>query len=533
MPQVGAVVGPGAGPGNKLIATTLVELLAVRGRTAAAQRATRTLSLGETGLVQTSAWLEGDAIDQMFSAADVDVTLARSVGHRLTEPDATGLRLYGLGLATPEKAYRRIQSLLPREHTDATWNIESIGEGVAEISFRAAKAESKSRAEAARCAFRCGQLEAIPGLFGLLPARVTESSCLARGDDACCYQVAWDRAPHTGFWRGIAAGLGVSAGISVAVIKLGAPVVPGLLSAALSLGIGVAAGRVFDLHRQLESVAGARRGHLALFDQVDDALASKLDALARADAQLVRQSTPARNAAQSAAPSESNARSGPDAETLAAAHEIHAAAGDLECWFEKQGSSAKGKKKARIADERGRVREIREWAARIAERAGENEIGLFRATDLNPLVSRAIACARPSLGARAVVKVDSDPKLRAIQCAPVQIEELVMQLLRNAVEASVSISDAPEVTVSLRNVSQGVELSVEDRGVGIESSAIDEVFDPFFGDKPVGVGGGFGLPVCLRIVEQHGGELRIESEDRAGTRVCVFLPEKNSQTEEA
>ena len=85
----------------------------------------------------------------------------------------------------------------------------------------------------------------------------------------------------------------------------------------------------------------------------------------------------------------------------------------------------------------------------------------------------------------------------------------------------------------MRNVPQGVELAVEDRGVGIESSAVDEVFDPFFGDKPIGVGDGFGLPVCLRIVERHGGELRIESEDRAGTRVCIFLPEKQTQAEGA
>ncbi len=533
MSQVGAVGGPGAGPGNKLIATTLVELLVVRGRTAAAQRATRAVALGEAGLVQTSAWLEDDAIDRMFSAADVDATLARSVGHRLTEPDATGLRLYGLGLATPEKAYRRIQSLLPREHANAVWSIDSIDEGVAEVAFTAAEGMPNARTAGARCAFRRGQLEAIPGLFGLLPARVEESACLAKGDDACLYHVAWDRAPRTGLWRGVAAGLGVSAGIATAVIGLGSPMIPGLLSAALSMGVGAAAGRVFDLHRQLEAVAGARRGHLALFDQVDDALASKLDALARADAQLVGQGAPARNAAQSAAPSESAARRGPDPETLAAAHEIHAAAGDLECWFEAQGTTADGEAKGLIADERGRVREIREWAARIAERSGQNQIGSARAADLNALVSRAIACARPSLGARVVIKVESETELQAIPCEPVQIEELVVQLLRNAVEASVSISEAPEVLVSLRNVSQGVELAFEDRGVGLESSAIDEVFDPFFGDKPIGVGGGFGLPVCLRIVERHGGELRIESEDRAGTRICVFLPEKQTQVEEA
>jgi len=102
---------------------------------------------------------------------------------------------------------------------------------------------------------------------------------------------------------------------------------------------------------------------------------------------------------------------------------------------------------------------------------------------------------------------------------------MVGQLVQNAIEASVELSGAPEVFVTLANGARGVELVVEDRGVGIESAEIDEVFDPFFGDRPLGAGGGLGLTLCLRIIEGHGGELRIENQDRAGTRVSVWLPE--------
>ena len=63
-----------------------------------------------------------------------------------------------------------------------------------------------------------------------------------------------------------------------------------------------------------------------------------------------------------------------------------------------------------------------------------------------------------------------------------------------------------------------------DRGVGIESTEVDEVFDPFFGERPAGAGAGLGLTVCLRIVERHGGALQIENQGRAGTRVTVLLP---------
>ena len=95
---------PAAGPGNKTIATTLLELLAVRGRAGARERALRALGLPDGALAEAPAWLDGDALDRFFAAVDLDAGLARALGHRLCAPDATGLPLYGLGLATPEKA---------------------------------------------------------------------------------------------------------------------------------------------------------------------------------------------------------------------------------------------------------------------------------------------------------------------------------------------------------------------------------------------------------------------------------------------
>jgi signal transduction histidine kinase len=156
-----------------------------------------------------------------------------------------------------------------------------------------------------------------------------------------------------------------------------------------------------------------------------------------------------------------------------------------------------------------------------------------RTVDLGALVARGIASVRPLLSPNAVIQLEVDDDLEPVTCEPVQIEQLVIQLVRNAIEASGAIMDAPEATVSLRRVRSGVEIAVEDRGPGIESSAVDEVFDPFFGDAPLGTNGGFGLPFCLRIVEAHGGELRIEAEDRPGTRVSVILPQGGTRNAES
>ena len=530
----------GSGPGNKQIATTFLESLAVRGEAAARERAMRALGLGEGGLTETKTWLPDDVLGRMFIAADTDPSVARSVGHRLMAPDASGFSLYRLGLATPEKAYRRVQSLLPRESATSFWTAGEIGSGSARIEYHdrpvgdAGTHAKRSglgseRGGAALCALRVGMLEAVPGLFGLLPARVEESTCLSKGADACRYEIHWERHSTSGLWTGVGVGLALALGFLVTAFAFGPSVLPvsvGGFLAMASLGLATSIGRTFDLHRQLEAVAGARRGHLALLDQVDDALASKLDALARADAKLegdefsyrADRSLPDSNA-------DSPGTASINGEVRAAALKIHTVAGDLECWFEDDAAAAIESDEAQLEKPRGLVREIRGLAAKITEDGASGELRSGDPVDLVALAARAIAAARPTLPRSTIIRLDHDDDLGPIVCEPVQIEQVVVQLLCNAVEASRGLSESPEVFVSLRKMARGIELAVEDRGVGIESSELDEVFDPFFGERRAGIDEGFGLPVCLRIVERHGGELRIEAEDRPGTRVSILLPD--------
>ena len=532
----GRSTGMGSGPGNRIIAATVLEWLALRGQAGAHERASR--MLGEAGLVGAGSWLADDVIAGIFAAGEVDASLARAMGHRLVTPEATGLRLYGLGLATPEKAYRRVQALLPRASARAQWTVEAIESQSARLRFElepgggdASAGGSKRRAEESLCALRRGMLEAIPGLYGLLPAEVVDVRCRAKGDPDCCYDLQWRTLSRHGVLGGFAIGLGIAAGLGATAVFLGGPLlVLGGSFAAIGLSglsaviLGITLGRVYDLTRQLDAVAGARRGHLALFDQVDDALAAKLDALARAEAKLEGELSPSpvRRPGRDGTPdpvSTENHRG-----MLAAAQQIHAAAGDLECWFERLAENAGEGSRVAISEERGLVREIREWAARIGQLGAPDGQGARVPVDLAALVGRAVATARPSLAPSAVIEVEADADLRRIECEPVPIESVVIALVRNAVEASVELSESPRVTIQVSNCADGVELAVADRGVGIEASEIDEVFDPFFGDGPIGTGGGRGLTACLEIIERHGGELRIENQDRAGTRISVRLP---------
>ncbi len=533
MADQGTIQAPGSGPGNKVIVTTLLASLAVRGQMAAHARALRALGLADSGLANAPAWLSDDALRDMLVAGEVTASLARSVGHRLVSADIAGIALYRLGLATPEKAYRRVQALLPRESQAAVWRIDAIESGSARLCFHepdhegdasshAPPGSGNARGGAALCALRRGMLETIPCLYGLLPARVVESTCRARGADACRYEIVWQNSLRTGLLAGSAIGLGSGfAGIGFLAL-----LAPGILSVSAAVAIallftvlGASLGGGLDLSRQLEAVAGGRRGHLALFDQVDDALASKLDALARADAKLEGDDFAYRGDRSRAGSGNESAEAVADASALlCAAEKIHGLAGDLECRFEEAGESADAS--------RDLLREIRDSAEELVDGLSPDGLRPRKAVDLVTLLERAIATSRPSLPNATRIEFAHDEQRHLVECEPVQIEQVVVQLLRNAASASHGLSESPLIKVSLARVPQGIEFAVEDRGVGIDPVEIDEVFDPFFGESVAGVDGGFGLPICLRIVERHGGELRIEVEDRSGTRVSVFLPEQ-------
>lgn len=538
-------LGAGSGPGNRVIATTLLERLAVQGRSAEGARALRAVGLDEEALANASAWLPEDAIGRMFEAARVEPTLARTIGHRLVEPDATGLLLYGLGLATPEKAYRRIQALLPREGRTARWSIEEIRDGRARLGFRASRAAtSQGPGAAALCALRTGMLEGIPGLYGLLPARVQELRCQAKGADCCDYDIVWRRERRSGLLGGLAIGTGAAVGWLVASALLAPDFASSFWPLSKGLGalglvvVGGSVGRCIDLTRQLQAVAGARRGQLALLDQADDLLASKIDAIARVEAKLDA-GPPSRGGFALDGRGDGGLESGRTGSgsgrggggdggqtAYAAAIEIFMAAGELERTFADENDPASEAEKAGEAEApRARLHQIRDWAGRIADASRPAEGGA-RVLDLGALVARAVAASKADFGSQAEIEVAVAAALPPVAGEPVALEGVVGQLLRGAVDSSAVLGDRPRVILRLEPAPGGVELSVEDRGVGIDSSRIDEVFDPFFGDgdAPARRGSELDLPACLRIVERHGGEMRIEAGDRAGTRVTILLP---------
>jgi signal transduction histidine kinase len=108
-----------------------------------------------------------------------------------------------------------------------------------------------------------------------------------------------------------------------------------------------------------------------------------------------------------------------------------------------------------------------------------------------------------------------------VECRPGPINQVVMNLLVNAFQA---IEGRGTVWIRTRSDGDWVSLEVEDSGSGIKPEHLPKVFDAGFTTKRVGVGTGLGLAISQRIVEEHGGRIRAESEPGRGARFVVDLP---------
>jgi two-component system sensor kinase FixL len=115
-----------------------------------------------------------------------------------------------------------------------------------------------------------------------------------------------------------------------------------------------------------------------------------------------------------------------------------------------------------------------------------------------------------------------DPERDDVFVDRIQIEQVLVNLLRNGLDAMEG-AERRELTVSSRLAAPGVlEVAVSDTGAGISPDALARLFDPFFTTKSAGLG--VGLSISRGIVEAHGGEMRAENNESGGATFRFTLP---------
>jgi signal transduction histidine kinase len=122
------------------------------------------------------------------------------------------------------------------------------------------------------------------------------------------------------------------------------------------------------------------------------------------------------------------------------------------------------------------------------------------------------------------VTTEFQDNLPLVHADPTQLQQVVLNLIKNAVDAMNSVAPAGRVLqigTSLEGISN-VLLSVQDSGIGIPPEDRERIFDPFFTTKPAGMG--LGLAICRTVIENHGGKLRLTRSDLHGSVIEVALP---------
>jgi signal transduction histidine kinase len=105
----------------------------------------------------------------------------------------------------------------------------------------------------------------------------------------------------------------------------------------------------------------------------------------------------------------------------------------------------------------------------------------------------------------------------------VQLQQVLLNLILNGIEAMHAVTGSKELTVSsVLAAPDSVRVSVEDSGPGLDAAVAARIFDPFFTTKPDGLG--MGLSICRSIIEVHGGRLWASACVPQGTALHFTVP---------
>jgi C4-dicarboxylate-specific signal transduction histidine kinase len=127
--------------------------------------------------------------------------------------------------------------------------------------------------------------------------------------------------------------------------------------------------------------------------------------------------------------------------------------------------------------------------------------------DVNEVIQDVTRLLRHELTRNRVsVHTDFAPDVPRVLGDRVQLQQVMLNLIMNSIDAMSVITDRPrELLIKSARHSDGVSIQVQDSGPGIDPGQVDRIFEPFFTDKPEGIG--MGLSISRSIVESHGGRL--------------------------
>jgi PAS domain S-box-containing protein len=145
--------------------------------------------------------------------------------------------------------------------------------------------------------------------------------------------------------------------------------------------------------------------------------------------------------------------------------------------------------------------------------------------DINGIITEVIPLLQHELRSHSIVlQVELFPSLLSVLGDRIQLQQVILNLVLNGMEAIAPLSDGPRELVirSGKNGPDQVSVAVQDSGVGIDPDNEKQLFNPYFTTKPHG--SGMGLSICRSIVELHGGRVWASRNERRGATFQFSLP---------
>jgi PAS domain S-box-containing protein len=143
--------------------------------------------------------------------------------------------------------------------------------------------------------------------------------------------------------------------------------------------------------------------------------------------------------------------------------------------------------------------------------------------DLNQAVTEVVELARSAITRHGVsLQMRPTEGLRIVQGDRVQLQQVVLNLVLNAIEAMSAVDGSRDLLISTAQRQKNGVVSVRDSGPGIDPEKLERVFEAFYTTKPEGVG--IGLSICRSIIDAHGGRLWIEANEPHGATFQFTVP---------
>ena len=135
------------------------------------------------------------------------------------------------------------------------------------------------------------------------------------------------------------------------------------------------------------------------------------------------------------------------------------------------------------------------------------------------------SCAYKLRSSNVSIQVNAPNPYLSLECRSTEISQMLVVFILNACDAVHGLDDK-WIRIDIEDASGGVDFRITDSGLGIAPDIADQIFNPFFTTKPVGMGTGLGLSIAKSIIDNHQGAIRID-QDCPNTSFVVSLPKRH------